>query len=475
MRRTRITALALSAALATFAGAPSAYAQSPEDNQAGAQFQAGQKALANGKYRAAVGHFGKVLRSPELKSAAVAKALYMRGVAHEKAGQPAQAIADITSALYLSGLTSAERAKAYLSRGKAYEAVGMNDLARADISRARSGGVSDQQIARAPQTPSSSGSGGGVPTFATSVASSGSASPSRTSPRSDTRRTRDSVPTFATSSQTAASPPAPTSRSSNAQRTASLQTRSSAPAREEQIPQFRTSILPQETRRQTQPQPRAQTPPPSRTPRSSDSARTSWDTSVAQQQSVPAPAPAQSQDEESGTRVGRWFRGLRENVTRRGDTQQTAAAPAATQAAPPPPTPAASAPPQWQQTTSAARAPAPSWSSQVSTPSPARRTAAAPQAAAPAAAPRTTTGGGGYRIQLAALRSDAEAQATWKRLQAKHGALLGSYQPNIVKTDLGGLGTFYRVQLGPFADKAATQQLCRNFKSGGLDCFLLAQ
>lgn len=465
MRRTRLTALALCAALAMFAGATSAHAQSPDDSQAGAQFKAGQDALANGKYRVAVGHFAKVLRNSELESAAVAKALYMRGVAHEKAGQPAQAIADITSALFLSGLSSSERAKAYLSRGKAYEAVGMSDLARADISRARSGGVSEQQVARSSQAPRSRGSDGSVPTFETSTASSGAASAGR----SNARRSGDTVPTFATSSQTAASPPATTSRASNTQRAAPSQTRSNARAREEQIPQFRTSILPQETRTQTRSQqPRAQTPPPTRTARSSGSAPTSWDTSVGQQQA--APAPAQSQEDESGTRVGRWFRGLRDNVTRRGDTQQTAAAPAT----PPSPTPAASAPPQWQQTTSAARTPQPSWSSQVSAPS--RRTAAAPQAAPPAAAPRPSSGGGGgYRIQLAALRSDAEAQATWKRLQAKHGSMLGGYQPSIVKTDLGGLGTFYRVQLGPFADKAATQQLCKNFKSGGLDCFLLAQ
>jgi hypothetical protein len=72
------------------------------------------------------------------------------------------------------------------------------------------------------------------------------------------------------------------------------------------------------------------------------------------------------------------------------------------------------------------------------------------------------------------LRSDGEAQATWKRLQKKHGNFLGSRQPNIVRTDLGGLGTFYRVQLGPFSDKASSQQLCNDFKRGGLDCFLLA-
>ena len=76
--------------------------------------------------------------------------------------------------------------------------------------------------------------------------------------------------------------------------------------------------------------------------------------------------------------------------------------------------------------------------------------------------------------QLAALKSQSEAQETWKRLSSKHKSLLGNRQPNIVKTELGGLGTFYRVQLGPFPSKAESQQLCKSFKQDGLDCFLLA-
>ncbi|MEM8744079.1 MAG: SPOR domain-containing protein [Pseudomonadota bacterium] len=451
--------------MTTLALCPHVHAQTVSESQPGSLYKAGQDAFANGQYKAAVRNFAKVLRSSELEGAAVAKALYMRGLSHEKAGQPAQAIADLTSALFLSGLSSSERAKAYLSRGKAYEAVGLNDLGRADISRARNGGVSEQQIARASQPSRSSGGGGSVPTFATSTSSSGgggAASPSF-STRSNSRRTTESVPTFATRSQTTTSRSASAPAPSNAQRTASFQTRSSAPKREPEIPQFRTSILPQEAPAQNRAAPK---PPPARSTQSSGSAPTAWDTSAASQQSP--------EGQESGTRVGRWFRGLRNNVTGRDEKPESTSAPA-----PPPPAPSttaappAAAPPQWRQTTTASRAPQPSWSSQVS--APAQRTAAAPQAAPPAAAPRPASGGGGYRIQLAALRSDAEAQATWKRLRAKHGALLGSYQPNIVKTELGGLGTFYRVQLGPFPDKAATQQLCKNFKSGGLDCFLLAQ
>lgn len=460
MRRMQLTVFALGVALAMAVSAPVSHAQSPgEGARVGELFKAGQNALANGQYRAAAGRFAKVLRNNDLTSEQVAKALYMRGTAYEKDGRPAQAIADITSALYLSGLSSAERAKAYLVRGKAYEAVRLNDLARADISRARNGGVSEQQIARASEAPRSRDGGGSVPAFATTVAPSGggSSTPSFTT-RARSGQNRQAVPTFATSSQSGATPSTASTAASKPRQSASFETRSSsAHAREEQIPQFRTSILPQDTP--------PKKPPPVRTARSSGSTPAGSDTSVAGQQ------PIQPPEQESGSRVGRFFRGLKSKATGRDEEKQTTSAPPAASA------PTATSPsPQWSQTTSVARAPQPSWNSQVSSPPPAQRSRAAPQPPAVAPAPQPASpASSGYRIQLAALRSDADAQATWKRLQAKHGALLGSYQPSIVKTDLGGLGTFYRVQLGPFPDKAATQQLCKNFKSGGLDCFLLAQ
>lgn len=376
---------------------------------------AGEKALAKGQFQAAERNFARALRSNDLTDAQVAKALYLRGVANERSDRPAQAIADITSALYLPALPGADRAKAYLSRGRAYEAVGMSDLARADISRAKSGGASERQIARLSQ-PARSGAGG--PAFATSSepARSGASGPSfDTSVQPAGSRT--SAPSFATRTNA----PSTTSRR---QRTASLETQSQA-GRAEPIPRFRTTILPR------------------------DGGGSSWNTSADTQLSKP------EQKEESGNKVGRFFGNVWSKATGGGDDKkQPAEAPAT-----------ASSAPQWNQTTSVARTPQPkpNWNAQVSSP---EQSASAVQ---PAAA-----GGQGYRIQLAALRSDGDAQATWKRLQAKHKGFLGARQPNIVKTNLGGLGTFYRVQLGPFANKANPQKLCKEFKRGGLDCFLLA-
>jgi len=292
----------------------------------------------------------------------------------------------------------------------------MNELARADISRAKSGGVSQQQIARSNQPAQSGSRGAGGPAFATSIEPAGS---SASRPSFDTSiqpaGSRTSAPSFSTRTN------APSSAKPR-QQVASFETQTkAAPGHEEPIARFRTTILPEDS-------------------------------------STPKPEPVQK--EESDSKVGRFFGNVWSKATGGGDEKtQTAAAPTSTPSAP-----------QWNQTTSGAPKPQPNWNAQVSSPAQASRPAAPASTAQPAAA----SGGQGYRIQLAALRSDDEAQATWKRLQTRHQNFLGSRQPNIVRTDLGGLGTFYRVQIGPFSDKASSQQLCNDFKRGGLDCFLLA-
>lgn len=393
----------------------------------------GEDALSKGKFELAVQNFGRALRAEDLDEALVAKTLYQRGVANERAGRPAQAIADLTGALYLPSLSTADRAKAYLSRGRAYEAVGLADQARSDIAKARSGGVDERQVARSAELASSSSGSGDAPTFAT--VSEGAQGRSR-GPSFETRSERAGppAPSFETRSDPVETRRAAPKPEPERQRVAAFETQSrAAPAEEEKIPRFRTTILPSDDRKAS--------PPPS-----------------ASSRTIGEP------DEESSGRVGRFIGNLWSSAT--GKDKETAT--------PAPPTPPAAAPaPQWNQTTNVARAPAPNWDARISSPSqPAPPAPPAPVASGQA---RLAPGGAnGYRIQLAALKSDAEAQATWKRLRSKHPALLGSWQPNIVRTELGGLGTFYRVQVGPFADKAESQKLCKSFKAGGLDCFLLA-
>ncbi len=98
--------------------------------------------------------------------------------------------------------------------------------------------------------------------------------------------------------------------------------------------------------------------------------------------------------------------------------------------------------------------------------------AADPAAAAPAAAATDAK----YVVQLGSNKSQTEALASFADAQQKHPSLLGNYQPIVRKTDLGDKGIWYRLQVGPMADKSAAYKLCGDLKSQGHgDCLVMAQ
>jgi hypothetical protein len=91
--------------------------------------------------------------------------------------------------------------------------------------------------------------------------------------------------------------------------------------------------------------------------------------------------------------------------------------------------------------------------------------AAAPANDAPTAA-------GNYRVQLAALKTETDARAAWKRLAAKYPDVLGSMALHLEKIDLGTKGIYYRVQAGPFTDKIAARDVCAKLKAKGQQCLV---
>jgi hypothetical protein len=222
-----------------------------------------------------------------------------------------------------------------------------------------------------------------------------------------------------------------------------------APAKPEPMPGFNTTVTggdkPQAPPAQTadassrwstsvgngdQPQPPArQGPAP---------APGSWSTSTSD---ASAEAPASG-----GNRVSRWFNSL---TSSSGNE------------APPPP---ASASPS-------APAPAPS--------SPAPHPASAPSAGWDASTQVVTADArpasgdsGSFRLQLTSSRSEAEAKELWQKVVNQNPGLAGR-EPDIQKTDIGGLGVFYRLQIGPFPDKSESLKLCNALKRSGVDCFLV--
>jgi hypothetical protein len=204
-------------------------------------------------------------------------------------------------------------------------------------------------------------------------------------------------------------------------------------------------------------------PPPSRTADASPN----WSTSVSGGPSTSAPPPprgesapaagswsttttdASADNSSSGSsRVGRWINSWR------GESGSDAPPPQAEST--PPPRAATEAPPRAQS-----QAPSSGWDAQT-------------QIVTADARPAGLSDSGSYTLQLAASRSQDEAQALYAKV-AKQNPALASKQPDIQKTDLGGLGTFYRLQIGPFPDKAESLKLCNALKRSGVDCFLVTR
>jgi cell division septation protein DedD len=91
--------------------------------------------------------------------------------------------------------------------------------------------------------------------------------------------------------------------------------------------------------------------------------------------------------------------------------------------------------------------------------------------AAPVAPSRAASEGGGYVVQLSAQKSEAEAQASYRAMQAKYSVLNGR-QPLIRRKDQGEKGVFYAAQVGPFGTKDDAAQFCDSLKSAGGSCFV---
>lgn len=78
---------------------------------------------------------------------------------------------------------------------------------------------------------------------------------------------------------------------------------------------------------------------------------------------------------------------------------------------------------------------------------------------------------GGYVIQIASLPSEAEAQKSYKSLSAKYANVIGGRGVDILKADIAGKGTFYRVRI-PAGSKADAIALCESYRKAGGSCLV---
>jgi hypothetical protein len=86
------------------------------------------------------------------------------------------------------------------------------------------------------------------------------------------------------------------------------------------------------------------------------------------------------------------------------------------------------------------------------------------------AAPSGGGGGGGYLVQVSSQKNEADAQASYRTLQSKFPAVLGSRAPLIKRADLGDKGVYYRAMVGPFGSPDEASQFCGSLKTAGGQC-----
>ena len=178
------------------------------------------------------------------------------------------------------------------------------------------------------------------------------------------------------------------------------------------------------------------------------------------------PAPQPAADAASAERA------VREVAIAQPQTPAPAAdpAPAPAQAAAQPATPAGNASATGTAASQPAAAPA----------TPAPEVAARQQVAqAPAAQARTeparpavaAQGSSEWSMQIASQPTAEAAQATYQDLARRYGSVIGGRGVNIVKADISGKGTYYRVRI-PSASRAEAIALCEKYKAAGGSCFV---
>jgi hypothetical protein len=82
-----------------------------------------------------------------------------------------------------------------------------------------------------------------------------------------------------------------------------------------------------------------------------------------------------------------------------------------------------------------------------------------------------SSGGGSWSMQIASQPTVESAQSTYQDLQRRYGSVLSGRTANIVKAEIAGKGTFYRVRV-PAQSRNDAINLCTSYKAAGGNCFV---
>jgi hypothetical protein len=104
---------------------------------------------------------------------------------------------------------------------------------------------------------------------------------------------------------------------------------------------------------------------------------------------------------------------------------------------------------------------------------PVRTSAVMPPAATLPRAPQQDNAGSAYRLQLAAVRTKAEAEELANRVREEEPAYLGQRTFEIVEDVYGNMGRFYRVRIGSFSEPTEALSICATLRDKRMDCMVL--
>ena len=129
------------------------------------------------------------------------------------------------------------------------------------------------------------------------------------------------------------------------------------------------------------------------------------------------------------------------------------------------------APEPMKQEAAAPKAPkaAPIESAPAPAPSPEPElTSAAPQQSAVLSADS-----GSFLVQVGAAKSEALANGEIARLAKKHPDILAGLSGAVIRVDLGAKGVWYRMRVGPFANRGQADGVCGQLKAVDVGCFVV--
>jgi cell division protein FtsN len=86
---------------------------------------------------------------------------------------------------------------------------------------------------------------------------------------------------------------------------------------------------------------------------------------------------------------------------------------------------------------------------------------------------QTAPAGGGYVVQVSSQKNEADALSSYRVLQGKFPAVLGTRSATVRRADLGEKGVVYRAVIGPFGSSDEASQFCGNLKTAGGQCVIL--